>query len=140
MPLAKSHIPALFLCRLTMTYLHSLFPARRCATVRLRSQATPTIIIGCGICSRAVFISLVRGICARVMFIRGITVCENCHMTVILYSYSMVLTQAHGHMRSCMTRWACSCSPNYVQVCGFSPCREIPFKTILPVGDLERAH
>ena len=52
-----------------MAYLPMPFTVRWCATMRLRCQATPTIIVTCSIYSRVAFISLKQGICAA--FIRG---------------------------------------------------------------------
>ena len=69
LPLAKNHILALFRCKTDYGDLSSPFPVRWCATIRLRSQDTPTITIRCGVYSRAAFISLERGIHAA--FIGG---------------------------------------------------------------------
>ena len=65
----KNYILALFHCKTDYGNLSSPFPARWCATLRTRSPDTPTITIRYGVYSRAVFISLERGICAA--FIRG---------------------------------------------------------------------
>ena len=64
LPLLKNHILPLFRCRLTIVYLSSPFPARRCTTIDSHSQATPTTIIRY---SRAAFISFEHGICATII-------------------------------------------------------------------------
>ena len=112
LPLAKSLILALFCCRLTMAYLslpflrgfkghHAIIPrvrrrawgrGYRCATICLHNQATPTIIISCGVYSRAGFIPLSMYLCGvywRAAFIWRNTVCITCMCGLDRCLYSM---------------------------------------------------
>ena len=64
-----------------MAYLPMLFSARRCTTIRSGSQATPTIIIGCGFFLGAALILLEHGICAA--FIGGQRLFEEIQYVVL---------------------------------------------------------